>query len=415
MQKDCKVEKRLLIIGAIWPEPTATAAGTRMLQLINLFKQDKYKITFASVAATSNLSVDFDVLGITTITIALNSSSFDVFVEELNPEVVLFDRFIIEEQFGWRVALNCPNALRILDTEDLHSLRYSRHKALKKGVPFSNISWLKEEKTLREIASIYRSDLSLIISSKEIELLVETASVPQELLSYIPFIVSKEDIENKSTLSFNKRKHFVCIGNGKHAPNVDGFHWLYNAIWPLIREKLPNAEMHIYGAHLPTSILQLHQPDKGFFIKGWAENVTDLMQNARVNLAPLRFGAGLKGKLLEGLKAKTPSITTNIGAEAMHANLDWAGEVCNSEVEFATAAVLLYSDENKWNIAQKRCTPILKLFLEEHITLNFKENLADYIQNKDLYRTKNIVGAMLQHSSMAATKYMAQWIAAKNA
>ena len=118
--------QQLLIIGFVWPEPNSSAAGGRMLQLISLFTDEGYSITFASPAQDSDFMVNLEGYGVDKISIALNCSSFDAFVKELNPTVVLFDRFMMEEQFGWRVAENCPNALRLLDTEDLHCLRLAR-------------------------------------------------------------------------------------------------------------------------------------------------------------------------------------------------------------------------------------------------------------------------------------------------
>lgn len=116
----------LLIIGFVWPEPNSSAAGGRMLQLITQFQQQGFSITFACPAMDSDFMADLSSLNIDKKSIALNCSSFDTFIRELNPAVVLFDRFMIEEQFGWRVAENCPDALRILDTEDLHCLRLAR-------------------------------------------------------------------------------------------------------------------------------------------------------------------------------------------------------------------------------------------------------------------------------------------------
>ena len=110
----------LLIIGHTFPEPTTTAAGARMLQLIEMFQKNGYAVTFASTASISEKSLDFTALAIPTENLTLNDPSFDVFVSDLRPSIVLFDRFITEEQFGWRVAEFCPAALRVLDTEDLH-------------------------------------------------------------------------------------------------------------------------------------------------------------------------------------------------------------------------------------------------------------------------------------------------------
>lgn len=94
----------ILIIGSVWPEPNSSAAGTRMLQLIALFQKQDWAITFASAASDSDFMFDVTTLGIEKVSIHLNDSNFDVFVKALNPTMVLFDRFMAEEQFGWRVA-----------------------------------------------------------------------------------------------------------------------------------------------------------------------------------------------------------------------------------------------------------------------------------------------------------------------
>ncbi len=127
----------LLIIGSVWPEPRSSAAGVNMMTLIRLFVDQQWSITFASAANPTTHMSDIEALGVSTATIKLNSACFDLFMVELQPDVVLFDRFMTEEQYGWRVAEQVPEALRILDMEDLHSLRLARQQALKQQRPFS--------------------------------------------------------------------------------------------------------------------------------------------------------------------------------------------------------------------------------------------------------------------------------------
>ena len=123
-------EKRVLFIGLVWPEPTSSAAGFRMMQLIETFLDRSYQITFASAAAKSPYSAPLKSLSIVEQPIVLNSDSFDDFITQLQPDIVVFDRFMIEEQYGWRVAQQCPSALRVLDTEDLHLLRQARMRSI---------------------------------------------------------------------------------------------------------------------------------------------------------------------------------------------------------------------------------------------------------------------------------------------
>ena len=309
--------KTLLIIGHIFPEPTTTAAGTRMMQLISLFEKEKYKIVFSSTASITNKSETFKSTSVEVKSIVLNNVSFDNFIKELNPSVVLFDRFITEEQFGWKVAENCPDAMRLLDTEDLHFLRKARQETLKKKLPLSDLN-LFSDAAKREIASMYRCDLSLIISEFEMKLLQNTFHIDTSLLYYLPFLVHEiaEAEFNKFPL-FENRNHFISIGNFLHAPNLDSILFLKKEIWPEIKKELPKAELHIYGAYAPQQILELHSKKEGFLIKGWIANVSEVMKNARVCLAPLRFGAGLKGKFIDAMKNGTPAVTTAIGSEGI--------------------------------------------------------------------------------------------------
>ena len=165
------MSQKVLIIGIVWPEPKSSAAGTRMLQLLQFLKDNNYEIIFCSAAMRSDYSLDFDDLNIATQQIELNSSSFDDFIKSQNPDIVIFDRFMIEEQYGWRVAENCPDALRILDTEDLHCLRLARQVAYKKGTEFKLDDLLSQEVAKREMASILKCDLSMIISEFEMQVL----------------------------------------------------------------------------------------------------------------------------------------------------------------------------------------------------------------------------------------------------
>ena len=181
--------QKILIIGFVWPEPNSSAAGSRMIQLIESFLSEGAKITFASTASDSDFMFDVQQLGIDKVSIELNNSNFDTFVCDLNPDIVLFDRFMVEEQFGWRIAKECPNALRILDTEDLHCLRSARQIALKEEREF-NTTDLFSDTSKREVASILRCDLTLIISTYEMQILTEIFKVDSTLLLYLPFFLN---------------------------------------------------------------------------------------------------------------------------------------------------------------------------------------------------------------------------------
>ena len=406
--------KKVLAIGYVWPEPNSSAAGSHMMSLLRLFKRQGWSVEFATPAQETEHMIDLSEEGITSQSIQLNCDSFDQYIEELQPDVVMFDRFMMEEQFGWRVEKVCPNAFKLLDTEDLQFLRNARHEAVKKETELTK-AHLYSDLAKREIAAILRCDLSLIISSYEVELLQSEFNIDPKLLHHLPFMVDLNTLP-ENTKSFEERKHFMTIGNFRHAPNWDAVLQLQK-IWPKIRKQLPESELHIYGSYPPPKATALHNPKTGFHIKGWAKDAQEVMEQARVCVAPLRFGAGIKGKLLDAMKLQTPNVTSEIGSEGMlpQGELQWPGAVADDIDEFVEQAVALYKDEEKWLKAQSQCHSILEAHYEQNqLGDTLIERLTALESDLESHRLDNFFGSMLKHHSMASTKYMSQWIAEKN-
>ena len=421
--------KNILIIGYVWPEPNSSAAGSRMLQLINAFLQQSWRVTFASAANLSEHRIDLPALGVEEKIIALNCSSFDEYLNELQPDVVMFDRFFTEEQFGWRVANTCPNALRVLNTEDLHSLRNVRQQLLKTRqqsaameaekyqlYPLADTAetlyglMASDDMAQREIAAIYRCDITLIISRFEYQLLQQAFSVPEALLHYCPFLLPPA---TSIQPAFAQRQDFITIGNFRHEPNWDAVLCLKHQVWPRLRAQLPQAQLHIYGAYPPPKATALHNPKQGFLVRGWADDAHEIMQNARVCLAPLRFGAGLKGKLIDAIQCDTPSVTTTIGAEGIDAAEKWPGFIADEREQFVTAAVNLYESPGLWQVAQDRCADTLQQFSATTLTPFLINKLEATVDTLATHRRHNFIGAMLQHHQHKSTQYMSLWIEAK--
>jgi len=420
---------KVLVIGYVWPEPRSSAAGGHVMQLLETFLGQGWDITFSSPARPGENRADLIALGIHEVPIELNSDSFDGFIRELAPDIVLFDQFMMEEQFGWRVEKHCPDALRVLETSDLQSLRHARHQRLRERLKADGASQdfsdlfapaLREEFELmastdlaqREIAALYRCDLNLMVSEVEIELLVEHFKLPRSLLHWCPLML---DLPNEPFVPFEDRAHFLSIGNFRHAPNWDAVLWMKNAVWPLIRQQLPGAQLHMYGAYTPPKAAALHNPAQGFHIMNWAEDALQVMSAARICLAPLRFGAGIKGKLIEAMLCGTPNVTTPIGAEAMHGELPWPGSIAQSAESIAHAAVQLYSDPARWTQAQDAGLALLASRYQRQVHgPALIESITACRAELAQRRRDNFTGSMLRHHQHKSTQYMSQWIAAKN-
>lgn len=419
----------LLVIGYVWPEPRSSAASGHMMQILQAFLDQHWQITFASPAGDGEHMADLAALGIARQAIELNNESFDRFVATLAPDVVLFDRFMMEEQFGWRVEKQCPKALRVLETSDLQSLRDARQGLLKQQLKddpnaedFGALFQLDHpglyrhmaaaDIAQRELAAIYRCDLSLMISDAEIALLTGYFRVSPELLHLCPLMLDPPAAPAKP---FEQRAHFLSIGNFRHAPNWDAVLWLKTVLWPRIRQRLPQAELHVYGAYTPPKATALHNPAQGFKVLNWAEDALQVMGDARVALAPLRFGAGIKGKLVDAMRCGTPSVTTPIGAEGMHGDLPWPGLVASDVDALVDAAVTLYQDADAWQQAQAHGAPLLRqrYAYASHATA-LMQRVDALREGLEEHRLANFTGAMLRHHHHKSTQYMAQWIEAKN-
>ena len=248
------------------------------------------------------------------------------------------------------------------------------------------------------------------------EILLGEFRVDKALLHYLPFMLDEVDDEAvKNFPPFENRQHFITIGNFLHKPNYSSVLHLKENIWPLIHKQLPKAELHVYGAYTAQRINELHNIKEGFIIKGFVDNVEEVMQHAKVCLAPLRFGAGLKGKLIDAMINGTPCVTTTVGAEGMYGKLEPNGFIEEDFKEFANMAVVLYKNIVLWKEKQHNGFKIInERFNKRRFQNKFISKLEDIKENLNNHRLNNFTGAMLQYHTMQSTKFMSRWIEEKN-
>lgn len=409
-----KFSAHFVFIGKVWPEPASSAAGLRMVQLVDALNIVGARITFLSTAKKNSYSQNLLLHGCDTVQIELNNASFNTLMSRLNPDVVVFDRFTTEEQFGWRVEETCPEAMRVLDTEDLHFLRKVRYDCWKKGKAVTPKDLLSSDLAKREIASMYRCDLSLIISSVEMKLLDHLFNFPKSLLLYLPLWINST--ENTPSKGWNARQDFVSIGNFLHKPNLEAVRFLKQELWPRIREKNKKVLLNIYGAYLPIEIQNMHQPSTGFIVHGRAKDAKEVISKARCLLAPLFFGAGIKGKILDAIQTATPVVTTTIGAEGMFSQDLAPGYITDSVEEMADNALRLYEDEIHWKQASSKTTEIINRYFSEEMWKEiFPKKIEKISSELETHRANNFTGSMLRYHKNNSTRYLSKWIEAKNA
>jgi glycosyltransferase involved in cell wall biosynthesis len=406
--------KHVLIIGNNWPEPSSTAAGMRMLQLIEMLQQDeKFQLHFSCASPSNERSVDLITMNVITYRIELNNTSFDQFIHDLQPELVIYDRFYIEEQYGWRVNEVCPHAKTILDTEDLHFLRKARQRCVKDQVRFDN-SYFDHPDTYREIASIMRCDLSLIISNYEMGLLKDNFQIAADQLFYLPLLYDASKTEFISS-SFGESQDFMSIGNFMHAPNEDAVWQLKKYIWPEIRKQLPKANVHIYGSYCQEKHFNWHNEKEGFLVHGMIDTAAHAFHNKRVLVAPLRFGAGLKGKIFDAMIYGVPVVTTAVGAEGIYGTMNPNGVIVQNNAQFIDQAVALYTDSTKWEHSQQQGYKVLKeRFNKTAFAAAFPQRILQLL-SKPQKSPKSLEQKLLNYHSFKHLKFKSKWIEGKEA
>ena len=339
------MQKSILYLSAIWPEWNATAAGVRSQQLLTQWHRMGYTVYLGSAGKNQQWKKKWEKIGIIPYPIVLNQPTIFKGLLAHPPDAVIYDRFYLEEQYSWQIREFFPQCRHIIDTQDLHSLRLARQKDLNLGKdPLETSLNIEESLTLRELSAFYRADYSLFTSTVEMDILDKNFCFPKDKMGYLPLFY--QDSLSVNSVSFSERKHCCFIGNYRHLPNLDAVKWFSKKVWPLIKEKLSGVQLHLYGSYLPAEVKELSNNE--VVVKGQAPEVISTLQKYRINFAPLRFGAGLKGKVLEASRAGTPTLGSPIALEGFHPKESWKDATARTLEEWIEKSVLLYFNKDSW-------------------------------------------------------------------
>lgn len=394
---------RALLIGHRWPEPRSTAAGVRTGNVLEILRDEGWETHFATAAPNRSERAELPA-GVSGHAIALNDSALDPWLRALAPEIVVFDRFYSEEQFGWRARQALPEALLVLDTVDLHFLRLARAQ----GQPADPTAPAAQ----RELASILRCDLSWVVSDHEHALLTRDLGLPAGLIDISRILYPP----SPAPAPWAAREGFATIGTFQHEPNRDAIRWLKRELWPRIRKLRPGASVRVCGSYVTREFSDMHSPREGFLVNGEVESATAELARARVSLAPLRFGAGIKGKILDSWWSGTPVVTTPIGAEGMHAPGEpFAGRVAETADDLAAHAVALLDDEAA---AQTLSDAGRAVLVARHGYANERarvgRDLRERLRLLEASRRRHWLGPLLHSQTLRSTEYFSRWIEQKN-
>ncbi|MBU8975474.1 glycosyltransferase family 4 protein [Lysobacter sp. MMG2] len=329
--------RRILIVDAVFPDPERDSGSVRLCTMIRLigemgwhvhFHADEGRATPTDLRQLSALGASVCEGGIVR-WLRANGGALDA---------VILSRAPVADQYRGLVRKFAPRALLIFDTVDLHFLRERRGADLLGDPALQR----QAQATLRrELELIAACDLSLVVSEEEKRMLADLAPRHRvELLSNIHRVHS-------SATPFEQRRDLLFIGGFSHPPNLDAMVWFTREVLPLVHRSLPEITLHVVGDLTQAAIAQLSAPRVE--LHGRVADLSALLDGCRLSVAPLRFGAGVKGKVNTAMSHGLPVVLTPIAAEGMHVSHERDAMIAGDEREFADAIVRAYLDPALWH------------------------------------------------------------------
>ena len=418
----------------VWPVPTASAASVRSVGFLRALVAAGHQVSIlcSGQARLANTFVDSfgHTLGMP-VAVQLNDPAASSAVQAAlaGPRALaIYDTFVKEEQWSHVVHATCPDAGTVCDTQDLHAVRAWREQAAMEWadgvsgtarpalVPPTAVAWpnLQDKRVARELAAMQRCDVSWLCSTAEMEHAASCWGMPPASLYRAGFWFPPpaDTAPEHAARDFNKTSGFVWIGNFRHAPNAQAVRTLCYRIWPALRESLQAAgeespQLHIYGAFAKGSDAQVGSLP-GVRWHGAAASVETVMQRHRVLIAPLQFGAGVKGKILDAWRAGRPAVTTSVGLEGIPIPAEVTNvpgmAACDSDSEFIRTATDLYCNHAAWQAARHAgASVVAQHFNDTSGAAELVLHCEELVESLSQRRAQNPVRAALWHASAEYT------------
>lgn len=335
------INKIVLIIDDTIPEPDKDSGSVRLTHIIDILKSIGYHIIFMPNDGNKKEKY-FERLasiGVEVLYKFPNRNGMISMLQKRLPDVNIAWICKPQNNMVFEHIVNDEKLVRVYDTIDLHFLRIEREAELKNDqLLVAEAKKIKE----REIEYAKASDVTIAITNDE-KLILNNEGI--ENVVVIPNIhVNKNN--QTSNASFNDRNGILFIGGYVHTPNTDAAKWLIEKIMPLVWKVNPDMHVTLLGSNPNNDILALKS--KNVSVPGYVEDVSEYFNRSKIFVAPLRYGAGMKGKIGQSLSYGLPVITTSIGAEGMELVNETDFLLANLEEEFAKRISILYNDEELW-------------------------------------------------------------------
>ncbi len=330
----------ILIVDSYTPTPDQDSGSLRMLNLMRLLREFGYAVSFlpdnrAHAGAYTHALQDLGVQALYHPFVADPIAWLRDHGAELT--AVILSRHYVAANYIESVRAHAPKARLIFDTVDVHHLREQRAAELAAS---DDLSQQAARTRAQEINVMRASDVTLVVSAAEKEILTrDLPNVRIEILSNVHEIHGRRR-------DFDARRDLVFVGGFQHPPNVDAMLWFVREIFPIVRETLHDVNLHVIGSKAPPNILELAHD--GVVVHGYVSDIAPYMDGCRLALAPLRYGAGVKGKVNMAMSYGLPVVATTPAVEGMHVRAGDDVLVADSPSDFAAAIVRGYSDATLW-------------------------------------------------------------------
>ena len=340
LARDRHAHGRILVIDACALTPDMDAGSLRMFNLLRILSRRGHKVTFAASNLqfyepySSILRQDgVEHLGVPFVCdlksyLESNAFAFDV---------IILSRKHIVAQYIDLVREHAPQAKIVFDTVDLLFLRLSRQAAVENS---EAIRLSAEASRQLELELCTKADLVYVVSPHEAAILGET--IPAERIAIVPLIHEA----TPTSAPFAERTGMLFIGGFQHPPNLDAIEYFIDQVLPLVAAHLPDITLHLVGSNMPDRLKS--RASARIQVHGYVPDLGPLYNQVRLSIAPLRFGAGVKGKVNQSMAHGVPVVATTLAVEGMHLTNDHDVLVADDPIAFAAAIFRLHTDEALW-------------------------------------------------------------------
>lgn len=333
----------ILVMDVTTPMPDRDAGSLTLFYYLKAITELGYKVTFvpSDFAYCEKYTKDLMDLGVNVVT-NYNYESVSKFIEDYAHyfSISLLYRYHLADYFYNILKMYNPDLKIIFDTVDLHFLREMRQAKLS-GNP-GDIKKAERTKFV-ELNLIKKADATIILSHEELDIL--KAENITDKLKVIPLLLELPE----SIAGFDERQGVAFVGNYNHAPNVDALDYFLSEIWPGVATELPGIKFYVIGPYLSDNMVHRIQKLTNVVHLGFVENLEECLNGIRVMVAPLRFGAGIKGKIGSSLANGVPCIASTIAAEGMKLSHGEDIMVADKPIDYISGIREVYENRDVWN------------------------------------------------------------------